>query len=126
MGGHWCDALHLLAAPVPVQRASELGPALLVGLSTVRFRSNTFSVHEVYVDDEQVAWFEALLAAHPGRPVVVFTHAPPIGSGLKVVQNVHVKNRSARSGLNWAEGGGKPGCIGVACWSTAVGWPAAG
>jgi hypothetical protein len=39
--------------------------------------------------------FERLLAAHPGRPVVVFTHAPPIGSGLKVVQNVHVKNRCA-------------------------------
>lgn len=75
--------------------AAELGPALLVGLSTVRFRSNAFSVHEVYVDDEQVAWFERLVAAHPGRPVVVFTHAPPIGSGLKVVQNVHVKNRCA-------------------------------
>ena len=75
--------------------AAELGPALLVGLSTVRFRSNSFSVHEVYVDDEQVAWFEALLAAHPERPVVVFTHAPPIGSGLKVVQGVHVKNRCA-------------------------------
>lgn len=43
----------------------------------------------------QMAWFEALLEAHKGRPVVVFTHAPPMGSGLKVVQNVHVKNRCA-------------------------------
>lgn len=51
------------------------------------------SVHEVYIDEEQVAWFERLLAANPGRPVVVFTHAPPMGCGLKVVQNVHVKNR---------------------------------
>ncbi|KAI8474051.1 MAG: Metallo-dependent phosphatase-like protein [Monoraphidium minutum] len=75
--------------------AAELGPALLVGLSTTRFRSNAYSVHEVYVDDAQVDWFESLLAAHPGRPVVVFTHAPPCGSGLKVVQNVHVKNRCA-------------------------------
>jgi hypothetical protein len=40
----------------PSRRASELGPALLVGLSTVRFRSNVYSVHEVYVDDEQVEW----------------------------------------------------------------------
>jgi len=79
--------------PPPTPRSAEVGPALLVGLSTVRFRSNTYSVHEVYVDDQQVQWFEALVAAHPDRPIVVFTHAPPIGSGLKVVQNVHVKNR---------------------------------
>ncbi len=66
-----------------------------MGLSTVRFRSNMWSVHEVYVDDEQMAWFEATLAAAGDRPVVVFTHAPPMGSGLKVVQEVHVKNRCA-------------------------------
>ncbi|GBF87795.1 calcineurin-like phosphoesterase [Raphidocelis subcapitata] len=84
--------------------AAEVGPVLLVGLSTVRFRSNAFSVHEVYVDDEQVAWFEALLAAHPGRPVAVLTHAPPAGSGLKVVQGVHVKNRCA-----WLNHSDRPG-----------------
>jgi hypothetical protein len=47
------------------------------------------------VDDEQMAWFEGVLAAHRDTPVVAFTHAPPVGSGLKVVQNVHVKNRCA-------------------------------
>lgn len=52
-------------------------------------------MHEVYIDDEQVAWLEAQLAANRHRPVIVFTHAPPLGSGLKVVQNVHVKNRCA-------------------------------
>jgi hypothetical protein len=49
----------------------------------------------VYVDDAQFAWFEQLVASHPQRPIIVFTHAPPMGSGLKVVQNVHVKNRCA-------------------------------
>jgi 3',5'-cyclic AMP phosphodiesterase CpdA len=52
-------------------------------------------VHEVYIDDEQMIWFEQLLQQYQDRPVVVFTHAPPMGSGLKVVQNVHVKNRCA-------------------------------
>lgn len=52
-------------------------------------------MHEVYIDDEQMAWFEGVLAANTDRPIVVFTHAPPMGSGLKVVQNVHVKNRCA-------------------------------
>jgi hypothetical protein len=52
-------------------------------------------VHEVYIDEEQLAWFEATLQRSAGRPVVVFTHAPPMGSGLQVVQEVHVKNRCA-------------------------------
>lgn len=55
----------------------------------------TCSVHEVYVDDEQMQWFEDILAANTARPIIVVTHAPPMGSGLKVVQNVHVKNRCA-------------------------------
>ena len=47
------------------------------------------------MDAEQLAFFRAQLqrAADAGRPVVVFTHAPILGSGLKVVQTVHVKNR---------------------------------
>ena len=28
-------------------------------------------------------WFEAVLVANADTPVVVFTHAPPMGSGLK-------------------------------------------
>ena len=55
--------------------------------------SNPFSVHEVHVDTEQLAFFRRALAEAAGRPVVVFTHAPILGSGLKVVQTVHVKNR---------------------------------
>ncbi|GAX76356.1 hypothetical protein CEUSTIGMA_g3802.t1 [Chlamydomonas eustigma] len=77
---HWC---------------AELGPALLIGLSTTRYRSNTNSHHEVYVDDHQFAWLESTLETSAERPVIIFTHAPPIGCGLKVLQNVHVKNRCA-------------------------------
>ncbi|KAK9806310.1 hypothetical protein WJX72_009584 [[Myrmecia] bisecta] len=75
--------------------SADLGPVLCIGLSTTRFRSNEFSVHEVHIDDEQLRWFEQQLASSGGRPVVVFTHAPPMGCGLKVVQEVHVKNRCA-------------------------------
>lgn len=73
--------------------SAELGPALCIGMSTVRFRSNEFSVHEVHIDEEQLQWFEETLEHSGGRPVIVFTHAPPMGSGLQVVQEVHVKNR---------------------------------
>lgn len=76
--------------------AAKLGPLLCIGLSTVKFRSNPFSVHEVHVDPEQLEWLEGILSASgDSTPVALFTHAPPMGSGLQVVQEVHVKNRCA-------------------------------
>ena len=75
--------------------AVRAGPYLLVGLSTVRFREAPGSCHEVYVDPAQLAWFEATLAANRDVPTLVFSHAPPMGSGLRVLQAVHVKNRCA-------------------------------
>jgi len=82
--------------------SSKIGNVTFVGLSTVRFRSNEHSVHEVHIDDEQIAFFERVLgdagrdgSPPGGSPVVVFTHAPILGSGLKAVQAVHVKNRCA-------------------------------
>lgn len=53
------------------------------------------SVHEVYIDDAQFQWFEAVLQQNRDKPIIVFTHAPPMGCGLKVVEDVHVKNRCA-------------------------------
>lgn len=73
----------------------ELGDAVCIGISTVRFRSNAFSAHEVYIDDEQLSWFKDTLSAAGQRPVIVFSHAPPLGCGLTVIQSVHVKNRCA-------------------------------
>jgi len=71
---------------------------ILVGLSTVRFRDSPFSSHECHVDDEQLSWFLDVLKVHPaneGWKVLVFTHAPIMGSGLRVLQNVHVQNGCA-------------------------------
>jgi len=68
---------------------------LLVGLGSTVFRAAKYTSHEVTIDDEQVAWFEKLLEDHPsedGWKVFVFTHAPPIGSGLRVLQENHVVN----------------------------------
>ena len=76
---------------------ADLGPATFIGLSTTKFRSNPFSVHEVHIDDEQLQFLEKTLekAATANRPVVMFSHAPILGSGLKALQAVHVKNRCA-------------------------------
>lgn len=43
----------------------------------------------MHVDAEQLRWFEATLASNPDVPIVVFTHAPPMGSGLKVTLGIY-------------------------------------
>jgi len=68
---------------------------LLVGLGSTVFRAAKFTSHEVTIDDEQIAWFEKLVEEHPaeeGWKIFMFTHAPPIGSGLRVLQENHVVN----------------------------------
>ncbi|GIL77319.1 hypothetical protein Vretifemale_6793 [Volvox reticuliferus] len=83
--------------------AADLGHVRLVGLSTVRYRSNENSHHEVFISDDQVQWLEKQLADNPETPFVVLTHAPPMGCGLKVIQEVHIKNRCA-----WLNHSGRP------------------
>ena len=43
------------------------------------------SVHEVHIDDEQLDFLRETLQKAGARPVLMFTHAPPMGSGLKVL-----------------------------------------
>ena len=71
---------------------------MLLGLSTVRFRDAPYSSHEVHVDDEQIKWFRTMVESHPesdGWKILVFSHAPIIGSGLRVLQSVHITNGCA-------------------------------
>ena len=81
--------------------SAQLGHAICLGLSTTRFRSNKDSVHEVHIDQEQIDWFRRQLQAAKGHPVIVFTHAPPMGSGLKTVEaspSSALNNFARRSG----------------------------
>jgi len=68
---------------------------ILVGLTSTVFRDAKYTSHEVTIDQEQIDWFEHTLQTHPaseGWKVFVFTHAPPNGSGLRVLQENHVVN----------------------------------
>lgn len=78
---------------------AEVGQVLCLGLSTVRFRSNKDSVHEVHIDQAQLCWFEEQLQASAGRPVFVFTHAPPLGCGLKVVEVAYNADTLCKSSI---------------------------
>ena len=68
---------------------------LLVGIGSTVFRDAQYTSHEVYIDEPQVEWFEKTVKDHPadqGWKIFVFSHAPPMGSGLRVLQENHVVN----------------------------------
>ncbi|MBI3466871.1 MAG: metallophosphoesterase, partial [Planctomycetes bacterium] len=69
----------------------DLGDALAICLSSVRFRGNPACHHEVYLGEKQVAWLRSTLLANRRRPTFVFSHAPILGSGVRVLQNLHLK-----------------------------------
>ena len=87
--------LHHLGKESP-QFCHEIAPkTLLVGLGSTKFRDATYTSHEVFVDAEQVKWFEELIASKPaeeGWSIFCFSHAPIIGSGVRVLQENHVVN----------------------------------
>ena len=87
--------LHILNKPSP-NFLREIAPkVLLVGLGSVLFRDAPYTSHEVVIDEAQIKWFEQLTATHKaedGWRIFVFSHAPPMGSGLRVLQENHVVN----------------------------------
>ena len=83
----WCEAF---GRERPYQTV-DLGEALAICLSSTRFRANIGCCHEVYLDETQIAWLRTTLAHNRSRPTFVFSHAPIIGSGLRVLQSIHLK-----------------------------------
>jgi len=68
---------------------------LVVGMGSTAFRTAEFTSHEVSIDREQIEWFVKTIEDHPaeeGWKIFVFSHAPIIGSALRVLQECHVVN----------------------------------
>ena len=87
--------LKIMGKPTPQFKRQIAEKTLLVGLGSTVFRDAVYTSHEVYIDDQQVAWFEDVVSTHKaedGWKIFVFTHAPPMGSGLRVLQENHVVN----------------------------------
>jgi Calcineurin-like phosphoesterase len=81
--------------PTPQFVREVADKTFLVGLCSTVFRDAKYTSHEVIIDQEQIQWFEHFLTTHPaeeGNKIFVFTHAPPNGSGLRVLQENHVIN----------------------------------
>ncbi len=87
----WCEVF----ARARPYTAIDWGTAVGITLSQTGFRSNEGSHHEVHIDDEQFDWLVQTVAAHRDRPIFVFSHAPILGSGLRVLQDLHLKGPNA-------------------------------
>ena len=84
--------LSILGKKTP-QFCHEVAPKVLVmGLGSTQFRTAEYTSHEVAVDKEQIEWFVKTVEEHPeeeGWQIFVFSHAPIIGSALRVLQVPH-------------------------------------
>ena len=81
--------------PTPYFKRLAARKTLLIGLGSTVFRDAQYTSHEVYIDKPQIDWFENTIKQCPseeGWKVLVFSHAPPMGSGLRVLQENHVVN----------------------------------
>lgn len=54
-----------------------------------------YQVQECYISRKQFEWFTAKLRERPHTPALIFSHAPPLGSGLRTVPDVHVRSTNA-------------------------------
>jgi hypothetical protein len=54
-----------------------------------------YDVQECFVSDIQFNYLTRKLKERPNVPVIFFTHAPPIGCGLRTVPRVHVRSTNA-------------------------------
>lgn len=117
LGNHDLERLDLFASDAEVVRCFDeifgcerpyqtldLGETLGILLSSTGFRGNRGYKHEISIDDEQFAWFRNTLEANSERPTAVFSHAPPLGSHLRVLQYPHL-----RAGNAWLNQADRPG-----------------
>jgi hypothetical protein len=87
--------MRILGKPTPYFSREVAPKVLMVGLGSTVFRDSLYTSHEVCIDDAQLLWFEKTVTEHPaeqGWKIFVFSHAPPMGSGLRVLQENHVVN----------------------------------
>ena len=53
------------------------------------------SINECYVSDQHFQWIISKIAERPGVPIIMLTHAPIMGCGLRTVPVVHVRAANA-------------------------------
>ncbi len=73
----------------------EFNDFIFVLLSTTRFRQNEYCCHEVFIEEQQFNWLQKIIEQNPNKKILVFSHAPILGSGIRVLQNLHLRSGNA-------------------------------
>ncbi len=71
--------------------AIEREPFAVIGLSNTFWRRNPVNKNEIVLDDAQIDWWERELIRLAHKPVIIICHAPPIGSGVIVLPELHAR-----------------------------------
>jgi hypothetical protein len=54
-----------------------------------------FSPNECHISDKRFEWIQRKIAQRPGVPIIMLTHAPPMGCGLRTIPSMHVRATNA-------------------------------
>ncbi len=66
-----------------------IGPVAVIGLSNTQWRKNPGTPHEIVINEPQLAWWREELQRLADHPVLMLGHAPPVGSGLLTLTELH-------------------------------------
>ncbi len=70
---------------------SDFEPFSVIGLSNTSWRRNELQPNEIVLEPEQIEWFRREIELLSDRPVVVLSHAPPLGSDLLIMPELHAR-----------------------------------
>jgi|GEM_PF-3289528 len=76
----------------------------ILGLSNTMHHGNPDCVHEIVLHDEQLSWLRDQLESLDDTPVVLAVHAPPVGSGLLTLAELHAQVGNAFANQNHSSG----------------------
>lgn len=82
----------------------ELESLAIIGLDNTSWRRNTVNKNEIVIDEAQLVWWQAELRRLGDKPVIMLGHAPPIGSGLMVMPELHARVGNAHMNQNHEPG----------------------
>lgn len=82
----------------------ELDSLAVIGLDNTFWRRNTVNKNEIVIDDAQLTWWQEELRRLGDKPVIMLGHAPPIGSGLMVMPELHARVGNAYMNQNHEPG----------------------
>lgn len=82
----------------------ELENVAILGLDNTAWRRNTVNKNEIVIEGAELDWWQKELNRLGDKPVIMLGHAPPLGSDLMVLPELHVRVGNAYMNQNHEPG----------------------